>query len=269
MKKFAIILDFEATCDDKRVHEPQEIIEFPSVILSLETLEIIDEFESFVKPVVKPCLTDFCRNLTSIEQKDVDSADFFKDVFERHYNWLKEKGLNEENSVIITCGDWDLKIMLPDQCKTAGVEYIPPIYARWNNIKRLFCKVRGLRKAKGMPGMLDDLGLELKGHHHRGIDDCRNITDILIELVKKGGDVEPNAKLSVQKFPPLTLNLKFGERVEEIRLDYRNIQVLKKMAGKLFKKKVSGFVSAKGDEINHDKDLKYISPQEILELKYA
>ena len=45
-----IVLDFEATCDDVSPPSPQEIIEFPSVLLSAHTFEVIAEFESFVRP---------------------------------------------------------------------------------------------------------------------------------------------------------------------------------------------------------------------------
>ena len=39
----AILLDLEATCSESGRFQPQEIIEFPSVLLSLDTLEPVDE----------------------------------------------------------------------------------------------------------------------------------------------------------------------------------------------------------------------------------
>jgi inhibitor of KinA sporulation pathway (predicted exonuclease) len=38
-----------------------------------------------------------------------------------------------------------------------------------------------------MTNMLSKLGLELQGRHHSGLDDCRNIGRVLVELVKRGG----------------------------------------------------------------------------------
>jgi len=37
-----------------------------------------------------------------------------------------------------------------------------------------------------MTDMLAFLGLELKGRHHSGIDDCRNIAQVLIRMLRDG-----------------------------------------------------------------------------------
>lgn len=37
-----------------------------------------------------------------------------------------------------------------------------------------------------MAGMLKNLKLELKGRHHSGLDDCRNITQIVKRLIQDG-----------------------------------------------------------------------------------
>ena len=121
-----IVLDFEATCDDVNPPSPQEIIEFPSVLLSARTFEVVDEFESFVRPVHHPVLTPFCRELTGIEQPQVDGALPFAEVFPAHQAWLVKHGLPLEAPeptaeglpyAFVTCGDWDLKTMLPAQLR--------------------------------------------------------------------------------------------------------------------------------------------------------
>ncbi|MNQ59901.1 sporulation inhibitor KapD [compost metagenome] len=57
-----------------------ETIEIGLVVIDLETLEIVDEFQRFVRPQINPILTDFCRKLTSIQQADVDSAGTYVEV---------------------------------------------------------------------------------------------------------------------------------------------------------------------------------------------
>lgn len=207
---YAIVLDFEATCDNRRHNpqpDPQEIIELPSVLVSLDTLEIVSEFESFVRPHHHPQLTPFCHELTSITQADVDGASEFPSVLAAHERWLDEYGLNEHNSLLVTCGDWDLVTMLPAQCPVAvpPVTTLRPIYTRWLNVKKLFCDVRQRSKAPGMAGMLKSLGLELTGHHHRGIDDCRNIAKILGALLQAGGGFGPSRELDLSKHPTILL----------------------------------------------------------------
>ena len=48
------------------------MIELPSVLLDGRTMRAVDEFQSYVKPVVNPTLTPFCTQLTGIEQSWVD-----------------------------------------------------------------------------------------------------------------------------------------------------------------------------------------------------
>ena len=265
--EYAIILDFEATCDDREQPRPQEIIEFPSVILSLDTLETIDEFRAFVKPHHHPVLTDFCKTFTSILQEDIDAAQPFMEVFTSHHNWLLKHGLTVENSVFVSCGDWDLGTMLPAQCVASvpGIELIPPVYLRWHNIKKSFCKIRNKEKAPGMAGMLKDLGLEIVGHHHCGIDDCRNITELCRTLVHEGAQIEPTKKLSISKYPPITIQLRLGDRIEQVKLGGRSMKALIGIAGKTFKKSISGFTNKDGIQIKEDRDLLHLTPgEEIL-----
>jgi inhibitor of KinA sporulation pathway (predicted exonuclease) len=44
-----------------------EIIEFSAIILNLETNKFEGEFHTFVKPILKPQLTEFCKDLTGIK----------------------------------------------------------------------------------------------------------------------------------------------------------------------------------------------------------
>lgn len=43
-------------------------VEFPAVLLDLQTGKIIDEFQQFVLPRENPKLSDFCKTLTGISQ---------------------------------------------------------------------------------------------------------------------------------------------------------------------------------------------------------
>lgn len=196
----AIILDFEATCDNKSQPKPQEIIEFPSVLLSLDDLEVVDTFESFVRPRHHPKLSKFCRDFTGIQQSDIDQAASFGDVLHAHEQWLSHHGVTAANAIMVTCGDWDLGTMLPLQCKVATppITTLNPIYLRWQNIKKTFCAVLNRKRAPGMAGMLRALDLPLEGQHHRGIDDCRNIGALFQTLVRRGGSVGATKSLAGQ-----------------------------------------------------------------------
>jgi ERI1 exoribonuclease 3 len=260
----AIILDFEATCDDRNQPRPQEIVEFPSVLISLESLETVAEFRSFVRPYHHPVLTEFCAKFNSVSQADVDSAGTFPEVLVNHQAWLDDYDLSEENGLFVTCGDWDLGMMLLAQCLVAvsPVEVLRPIYTRWQNVKRAFCFVRNRLKAPGMAAMLKDLGLPLTGHHHRGIDDCRNIAELYKALLQSGATADVTAELPISKYPPVTIRFRLGDRVELVKLTRRTIQTLRSLAARTFKCRISEFYRKDGNLVSDDRDLLSLTPGE-------
>ncbi|XP_058573659.1 ERI1 exoribonuclease 3 isoform X6 [Neofelis nebulosa] len=118
---YFLVLDFEATCDKPQIH-PQEIIEFPILKLNGRTMEIESTFHMYVQPVVHPQLTPFCTELTGIIQAMVDGQPSLQQVLERVDEWMAKEGLLDPNvkSIFVTCGDWDLKVMLTASPWAAG-----------------------------------------------------------------------------------------------------------------------------------------------------
>lgn len=92
-----------------------------------------------------------------------------------------------DKCLVVTCGDWDLKTMLPAQARLSDTP-IPRLLRRWCNIKFAFGDAYGERP-HGMTSMLEALHLDLKGKHHSGIDDCRNLARIALTMseARKGG----------------------------------------------------------------------------------
>ena len=71
--QYFVVIDFEATCDKDRNPHPQEIIEFPSVIVSSVTGQLESNFQTYVRPTCNQHLSDFCKDLTGIQQFQVCS----------------------------------------------------------------------------------------------------------------------------------------------------------------------------------------------------
>jgi hypothetical protein len=66
--RYLMVLDFEATCNNPVQTSPQEIIEFPTVVVDTVEKRVVGEFRRFVRPVIHPELTRFCTELTGIRQ---------------------------------------------------------------------------------------------------------------------------------------------------------------------------------------------------------
>jgi len=270
-----VVLDFEATCDGETPPDPQEIIEFPSVLLRLEDLAVTGEFESFVRPLHHPQLTPFCRELTSITQAQVDDAPLFPEVFEAHQQWLSSHGLpltpDAEGALpyaIVTCGDWDLRTMLPRQLKACDppLDWMPHPYRRWINVKVPFREAHPKLRRAGMARMLEALALELEGHHHRGIDDTRNITKIVRALIERGSPMTISAELPASRFPPITVVLeRWGEQVP-VELPKRALGTLLGIANGAFRKQAQQVFQGER-ELTEDADLHELRDGAVLRIR--
>ncbi|KAJ1567893.1 hypothetical protein HK096_008275 [Nowakowskiella sp. JEL0078] len=186
--KYILVLDFEATCDNNKSFGPQEIIEFPIVVIDLKSNAIIAEFHEYVRPITNPGLTEFCTQLTGIEQITVDCANTFSEVFAQVQEFLQVNSFTTSNSIFLTCGDWDLETMLPAQLQLSKIPS-SSIFSQWINLKVPFMNVFPEQKKTrlfGMVTMLNKSGIKLIGRHHSGIDDTRNIASIARELVRLG-----------------------------------------------------------------------------------
>lgn len=191
---YYVVLDFEATCEQNTKIHPQEIIEFPSVLVNAQTFQIEDKFQIYVRPTAHPKLTEFCKHLTGIQQEWVDNGVLITQAMELHKQWLLKHGLLSENKTFafVTCGDWDLNTCLPSQAYSQNFS-VPTYFNSWVNIKTLFSQFYKT-KVMGMPGMLSRLNLSLDGRHHSGIDDCCNIAKILIQMLKDGAEIQINGR---------------------------------------------------------------------------
>ncbi len=169
-----LVLDLEATCCDQETikrHE-MEIIEIGAVMVESKGLTVIDEFQTFIKPVRYPILTQFCQSLTSITQTQVDQAAGYVEAIALLKSWLS----NYPNAVFGSWGDYDRNQFKKDS-KFHSVPF--PIAYPHVNLKKLFSSTQGLPKRYSMAEALQLAEIELEGTHHRGIDDARNIAKLL------------------------------------------------------------------------------------------
>lgn len=189
-----IVLDFEAQCRDRPepAPRPQEIVEFPLVVIDVATRTIVDEFHTYIKPTVHPKLFPFTTTLTGVTQAQVDAGIELDEALSRADDFIGKYSTDERSCCVVTCGHWDLRTALVNECAFKHFA-IPRALRRWCNVKIVFADTyMAGRKQLGMDGMLQKLGLELVGRHHSGIDDARNIARIVIHLLKDGVRIEPN-----------------------------------------------------------------------------
>lgn len=181
--EFVAILDFEKTCDRAVALTPQEIIEVPTLLLRLSACgeaALVAEFHEFARPTHHPTLSDFCTELTGIQQAQVHAASLLHEVLAHS---------DGTNVLVVTCGDYDLKRSLVEDPNVDHTS-LPACYRRWSNLKKAYAThTKQKKQPAGMAEMLAALGLELEGHHHSGIDDCRNLANVVRALLRLGWKV--------------------------------------------------------------------------------
>lgn len=171
------IVDLEATCWEgaEKNSKVSEIIEIGAVITDHE-FNIIGEFDEFIRPVLNPILSNFCTQLTSIKQHDIDNADGFKEVMQDFSNWLKSSSIVE----FYSWGNYDKNQLLKD-CVSHKIMYP---FINHVNLKNLIANKRKTKPA-GLGKTLEQLGLQFIGTPHRGIDDVRNMVRVCKAILCK------------------------------------------------------------------------------------
>ncbi|PVG02814.1 hypothetical protein CPB86DRAFT_750730 [Serendipita vermifera] len=228
-----LVIDVEATCISGKDFEwPNEIIEWPVVLLKWTTdttkpnskrLIAVDEFRSFVKPVLHPTLDPFCTQLTGITQAQVDKAPTFPDLLLQCEQFLMKNGLLNrkgrpiERFVWCSDGPWDLRDFLAKQLFISKIKkprWIPDqvidvrqAFSDWYLNTHLPKYNKGpprhgsfsLRAPYKLETQLELLGLRFEGRQHSGIDDTRNVSRVLMELAGRGVRLRPNLDITASR----------------------------------------------------------------------
>ena len=172
-----IIVDLEATCWEDRSKSPNEIIEIGAVCIN-EEKQIISEFNKFVKPIAHRMLSDFCTDLTSITQEQVNDAQIFPTVLNEFQDWMLS--FNDEY-ILCSWGFYD-QVQFKNDCLLHGLDI------SWLeshvSLKHQYAKIKKTRSL-GMKNALKKEKIALDGTHHRGIDDAKNIAKIFLKLFDK------------------------------------------------------------------------------------
>lgn len=154
----------------------QEIIEIGAFRLN-DYGEITGHFNRFIKPVINPVLSAFCRELTSIDQQQIDRADKFPKVIEHFQDWV---GIWEDDYLLCSWGAFDKRMLISD-CRLHDLE------EDWTdphiNLKEQYKSIRGLRKAIGLKSAVTREGFEFTGIHHRGISDAENLAKVFTKYL--------------------------------------------------------------------------------------
>jgi inhibitor of KinA sporulation pathway (predicted exonuclease) len=165
-----LVIDLEATTDDGGWPVAEmEIIEIGATLVTRDGREF-DSFQRFVRPLRRPLLTPFCRELTHITQANIDAAQPLTEVWPLFERWLGQHQSRLDGWA--SWGDYDRKQREQDWQRLqlqSLLSQVPHI-----NLKQRFAKARRLERPLGLNGALQLAGMQFIGQQHRALEDARN-----------------------------------------------------------------------------------------------
>ncbi len=172
-----IIYDLEATCwENQPPGYVQETIEIGAYKIN-EYGEVRGKFNRFVRPLAHPILSPFCRNLTGIEQDDVNRARYFPDVIEEFWDWGR---VFEEDYMLCSWGGFDKKMFASD-CRLHRLEH------DWTdshvNLKEQYRLMKRMKSAPGLKKAVEMEQMLFTGQHHRAISDAENLVKLFLKYL--------------------------------------------------------------------------------------
>ncbi|CAJ2645449.1 uncharacterized exonuclease domain-containing protein At3g15140 [Trifolium pratense] len=206
---FFLVLDLEGKV---------EILEFPVLMINAKTLHVEDIFHRFVRPskMTEQIINEYIEGKygkIGVDRVWHDTAIPFTEVIDEFEAWLMQQKLwigGELNrAAFVTCGNWDLKTKVPQQCEVSRMK-LPLYFMEWINLKDIYLNFYN-RRATGMVTMMKELQIPLVGSHHLGIDDTKNIARVLQHMLIDGALVQITARKNARS--PQDVNFLFKNRI--------------------------------------------------------
>ncbi|GFR99455.1 ERI1 exoribonuclease 2 [Elysia marginata] len=208
---YLIVIDFESTCWENDKLRPQEIIEFPAVLLNTHTGQLEDEFHFYVQPSEFPILSSFCQQLTGISQDTVDEGIPLSMCLRKFVAWLEKlrdkKGIvcidnkgdlkDKSEAAFVTWSDWDLGVCLLYETKRKQI-IRPAAFNSWIDLRATYRKFYS-RRPEGLNGALKELGIEFEGRQHSGLDDAKNTAKLAWRMICDGCIMAITKSLNMNK----------------------------------------------------------------------
>ncbi|HAS8538327.1 TPA: exonuclease domain-containing protein [Vibrio vulnificus] len=161
------VLDLELTCQTDNSGFLMEVIEIGIAVVDTKTLRVVDEFETLVKPICNPNLSDFCTKLTGITQRMVDAADEYPVAHSKMLEFLSKY----PNGIFSTYGGGDMKTLI-EVCERYQLS-TEVISNEFINQKVAFSWAHGGKRC-GLKKAINVAKLEITAAAHRALPDARH-----------------------------------------------------------------------------------------------
>ncbi len=173
-----IVFDLEATCWMGK--PPKGVIE--TIEIGAYKLNGVgqykDTYNKFIKPVVNPQLSGFCKSLTKISQEDVDRAKTFEEVIEDFKFWAMDE---VDNYMLVSWGEFDHRQLINDSL--LHEQDIDWLRNRHINLRKQYARLKSYNKKLGLKNTVEREGFEFTGYHHSALADAENLAKVFVKFI--------------------------------------------------------------------------------------
>ena len=175
-----IVLDLEwnNTYCKKKKGFMNEIIEIGAVKLD-SNLEVIDTFSVFIKAQLGKKLHSRVKELTNITNDDISAGTPFSQAMSNFRKWV-----SHEDSIILTWGDTDIRVLIENFKYFNGISFIP-FLSNYVNLQKYAQAFMNISKADqiGLSAAAEKLGIDFDSYTlHRALDDSRLTADLFKKI---------------------------------------------------------------------------------------
>lgn len=167
-----LVIDFEATCGRTISKSNVEIIEVGAFLVSLNNHEIVWEYHKFIKPILHPTLTSFCKRLTNISQENVDQGIEFSELVSEFTSLLNKY----PHTAFGAWSTFDWRQFNQD-CRLHKLDN--PFQCQPIDLQQIFRKVQQEKNARSVKSALEHVGLAFLGTKHSAYDDAKNTARLI------------------------------------------------------------------------------------------
>ena len=178
-----LVFDFEFTTHDTVFGRPrgffQEVIEVGAVLVAPPDWQTQWQYQTFVKPRIFPKLSEACKNITMIQQEDVNQGISLEETLNR----LAEAYRPGETG-LVAWGNSDRDVVA-DNC----ARYKIPCPFDWRDYIDLAVEYKLFyhhERRLSLKHAIDERGIERKGFYHLALDDAENTALILAAMTAAG-----------------------------------------------------------------------------------
>ncbi len=172
-----VIMDLEwnNTYAKKKAGFLNEIIEIGAVKLD-ENLDLVDEFSYIIRSQIGRKLRGSVKRLTNLTNDDISSGIPFTKAFSMFKTWIGDI----DNTVVLTWGDSDIRVLLDNYSYLNGLKRIP-FLKHYCDMQKYYQKVKASHPERqiSLTDAAIECGIDPEAYtHHRALGDSRLTADI-------------------------------------------------------------------------------------------